>query len=175
MCTLFQQGDNLAMANQFNDVSTSNTRTQLHTNTNVAWLAVGRAAFGGYFLFSGINHYTSHAMLAGFAASKGVPAPDVAVAGSGLLLVLGGLSLLLGLWPRSGAALIILFLAGVTPMMHDFWNATDPVMRLNDLGNFLKNIALIGGAGFAAAVPQPWAGSVHADRPVRSRAFARPM
>ena len=161
------------MFNQFYDVSTSNIRTQSHTNAG--WLGIGRAIFGGYFLFNGINHFTSHAMMASFAAGKGVPAPDVAVAGAGLLLIFGGLSLLLGLWPRAGAAAIILFLVGVTPTMHDFWNTADPAARMNDFGNFLKNIALLGGACFAAAVPQPWPGSVHADRPIRSRALAPPM
>jgi uncharacterized membrane protein len=41
-------------------------------------------------------------MMSGYAAGKGVPVPKAAVLGSGALMVLGGLSLLLGAKPRSG-------------------------------------------------------------------------
>lgn len=83
---------------------------------------------------------------------------------SGLLLVLGGVSLILGVWPRAGALLVMLFLLGVTPVMHDFWNATNPDARMADFGNFTKNIGLFGGACFAYAVPAPWPASVSLHR-----------
>jgi len=73
------------------------------------------------------------------------------VLGSGVMLVAGGLSLLTGVKPKLGAALVTGFLTGVTPRMHDYWNATDQMQRMNDMVNFTKNIALIGGAAFAAA------------------------
>src|SRR5438045_9582091 len=50
-------------------------------------LAAGRAIFGGYFLYNGINHFVNREMLAPYAASQRVPAPDVAVAASGLLAI----------------------------------------------------------------------------------------
>src|SRR5262245_48735876 len=34
-------------------------------------LRVGRAIFGGYFLYNGINHFKNRSMLSGFARSKG--------------------------------------------------------------------------------------------------------
>jgi uncharacterized membrane protein YphA (DoxX/SURF4 family) len=37
-----------------------------------------------YCIYSGIHHFTSLDMMAGYAGSKGVPAPKIAVAGSGL-------------------------------------------------------------------------------------------
>ena len=40
---------------------------------------------------------------------------------SGVLAVLGGLSILLGYRARIGAWLIVLFLIGITPKMHNFW------------------------------------------------------
>jgi putative oxidoreductase len=110
----------------------------------------GRVIFGGYFLYSGIHHFTDRDMLIGYARSKGVPYPEAAVLGTGALLVLGGVSLLAGR-QKTGASLITTFLAGVTPMMHDFWNQSDQGQRMNDAINFGKNIALIGGAAFAAA------------------------
>ncbi len=127
------------------------------TATSGTMLALGRLVFGGYFLYSGLNHLVNQDALSAYAASQAVPSPDLAVAVSGMVIILGGLSLLLGLWPKVGAALIILFLVGVTPIMHDFWNVTG-AQRMAEMGNFLKNLALIGGACFAAALPEPWPG-----------------
>jgi uncharacterized membrane protein YphA (DoxX/SURF4 family) len=125
--------------------------------TSTTMLAIGRLLFGGYFLYNGINHLVNQDRLSAYAASHAVPVPELAVAASGILLILGGLSLMLGLWPKVGAACIILFLIGVSPIMHDFWNVQAP-QRMAEMVNFLKNIALIGGACFAAALPEPWPG-----------------
>ena len=40
---------------------------------------LGRAIFGGYFLYNGINHFINESMMSQYAASKGVAAPDAAV------------------------------------------------------------------------------------------------
>ena len=90
----------------------------------------GRLIFGGYFLYSGIHHFTDRDRLIGDAKSKGVTWPKAAVLGSGALLVLGGLSMLTGVKQKS---LVTTFLTGVTP------------------ANFTRNLALLGGAAFAAA------------------------
>jgi putative oxidoreductase len=111
----------------------------------------GRLIFGGYFLYSGIHHFTDREMLIGYAKSKGVSWPKAAVLGSGALLVLGGLSLLTGVKQKVGASLVTTFLTGVTPMMHDYWNVQDQGQRMNEMINFTKNLALIGGAALAAA------------------------
>jgi len=114
-------------------------------------LAAGRVMFGGYFVYNGIRHFVHREMFVRYAKSKGVRWPRLAVLGSGVMLVAGGLSLLTGVKPKLGAALVTGFLTGVTPRMHDYWNATDQMQRMNDMVNFTKNIALIGGAAFAAA------------------------
>jgi putative oxidoreductase len=72
--------------------------------------------------------------------------PSLAVPLSGLLALAGGLSILLGYRARAGAWLIILFLAPVTMMMHNFWSVADPMMRQMQMANFMKNLALAGGA-----------------------------
>ena len=48
----------------------------------------------------------------------------------------------------------------MTPMTHDFWRRADPQSYTNEQGNFLKNLALFGGASLAAALPQPWPASI---------------
>lgn len=129
--------------------------TRRWTEERVA-LLVGRAVFGGYFLSSGLHHFVQSDMVTADARSKGVPLPGLAVAASGVLLVIGGLSLVTGVRPKVGASLIATFLLGVTPRMHDFWRFDDQGRRFQEMVNFTKNVALIGGAAFVAAVPEPW-------------------
>jgi uncharacterized membrane protein YphA (DoxX/SURF4 family) len=133
---------------------------------NATALLAGRLLFGGFFLVNGINHWKNREMMAGYTASKGVPAPEAAVVGTGALMFLGGLSLLLGVKPKLGAGLIAAFLAGVTPTMHAFWKDENPQERMNNQINFMKNVALLGGAALAAAIPEPWPAS--ARKPIRS-------
>ena len=121
---------------------------------------MGRLVFAGFFLYSGVHHFLDTATLAQFAAAKGVPMAEAAVLFSGALLIVGGLCVLLGVLPRIGLACIILFLAGVTPMMHNFWTATDPQMRQMDMAHFMKNAALLGGAMMMLVIPTPWAFSL---------------
>jgi len=103
--------------------------------------------------------------MAPYAASKGVPKPSLAVMASGIPLVIGGTSLLLGIKPRLGAAAIIGFLAGVSPIMHDFWRNEDPSERQSNMVNFMKNAALAGGALALMGIEEPWEASVPVSRP----------
>ena len=123
---------------------------------NTAILALGRAVFGGYFLYNGVNHFMNRGMMTEYARSKGVPAADVAVPATGALLALGGLSVLTGVQPKAGASMIATFLLGVSPMMHDFWRINDQQQRMGEFVNFTKNMALVGAACLAAAIPEPW-------------------
>jgi len=63
-----------------------------------------------------------------------------------VLILLGGLSVLLGLWADLGALLIIVFLVPTALIMHRFWAERDPMMRQNDQVQFMKNTALAGAA-----------------------------
>ena len=128
--------------------------------TSTVPLLLGRAIFGGYFIYNGINHFQNHRMMTGYAKSKGVVAPGLAVAATGAMLLAGGISLLTGTRPKLGATLIMTFLAGVSPQMHAFWKETDQQQQMNEMINFTKNVALAGGAMFAAAQPEPWPLSV---------------
>jgi putative oxidoreductase len=122
----------------------------------------GRAIFGGYFLYNGINHFLNRKMLTDYARSKEVPAPDLAVTVSGALIVAGGISILTGVQPKMGAALIATFLLGVSPQMHAFWTEDDPQQRMHEMVNFTKNMALVGASFLAAGHPEPWPWRVHA-------------
>jgi putative oxidoreductase len=93
---------------------------------------------------SGVTHFSSGSI--GYAASAGLPMADVLVPVSGIIALLGGLSVLIGFHARVGAFLILLFLIPVTLIMHNFWSVTDPKMAQMQMTHFMKNLALIGGA-----------------------------
>lgn len=115
-----------------------------------------RVLFGGYFLMSGINHFTKGEMMAGYVASKGIPMPTLTVYGSGLLLLLGGLGILTGAYVEWAVWSLVLFLVPVTFKMHAFWSITDPNAKMMDMIHFMKNMALLGAALAYLFVPQPW-------------------
>jgi putative oxidoreductase len=123
-------------------------------------LLAGRVILGAYFLYSGFGHFQNRTMMAGYAAAKKVPFPMLSIVGTGFLLTVGGLSLILGLYPYVGIALLAAFFLGVTPMIHDFWTVKDPMQRMGERINFTKNMALLGALLVISAVPQPWAYSL---------------
>jgi putative oxidoreductase len=125
-------------------------------DAETAALLAGRAIFGGFFLYNGINHFVNRDALVAYARSKGVPAPEAVVAASGLMLLAGGASILTGVRPKTGACLISTFLSGVSPVMHAFWKEREPHARNQEMVNFTKNVALLGACLIAAAHAEPW-------------------
>jgi len=123
-------------------------------------LLIGRVVFSFFFIYSGFNHLTKLSMYSQYAGSSGVPAPTVAVAVTGLMLLGGGLSILLGVQPKWGAALLVVFLVPTALMMHKFWGISDPMLAANQAAHFWKNIALAGAAlmifSFATLYPMRW-------------------
>ena len=134
---------------------------------------VGRILTGCYFLLGALNHFTHTHQLARYAAMHGVPAPTVAVLVAGVLLLIGGLSLLLGIYPRIGVAALVLFLVPVTLIMHAFWADRDPMMRMTEIVNFTKNLGLLGAVVMVVAVPRPWPYSL--ERRLRLPVRAQPV
>jgi len=107
---------------------------------------LGRAVFGGFFLYNGINHFKNKSALAQYAAAKNLPEPEIMVLAAGSAIALGGASIILGLKPKLGTLAILSFLAIVMPTMHDFWASRDPNQKQNEMVHFSKNMALLGAA-----------------------------
>jgi len=101
---------------------------------------VARLVFGLVLAFMGLNHFTDIEGMAGYAGSKGVPAPEFGVIASAVMLILGGLGIAAGAYPVLAAGALATFFVVATPMMHDFWNDED------EMTGFLKNAALLGGS-----------------------------
>lgn len=126
---------------------------------------IGRILFGGFFVYSGINHFVRKREMAQYARAKGVPLSAHGVTVGGVLLLIGGTSILLGLKPKLGAAAIVTFLASAAPTVHDFWTAQDPQQRENEMIHFMKDVALLGAALALTGNAEPWDVSV----PFRTR------
>lgn len=117
---------------------------------------IGRIIVGVYYSIAGIEHFTGLKNMAGYAASKGVIMPEMAVLFTGLLLLIGGLTILTGLFPTLGIISLVIFFVPVTFIMHDFWNVQDPQMKMLQTIQFMKNMGLMGSALIFLGIPEPW-------------------
>lgn len=109
-------------------------------------LLIGRILYAALFLGSALGHLTKSKEMGGYAASRGVPAAVPATIASGVLILLGGLSVLLGVWGDLGSILLVVFLVPTAVLMHGFWKEADPMSRQMEMVAFNKDIALAGAA-----------------------------
>ncbi|CAN5340065.1 hypothetical protein BH18GEM1_BH18GEM1_22750 [soil metagenome] len=107
---------------------------------------IGRILFVGIFIMSAIGHLTKADAMAQYAASKGVPAAKASVILTGLMLLAGGVSILLGLYMEIGAGLLFLFLVPTAFIMHNFWTVQEPQQRQLEQIMFVKDLSLAGAA-----------------------------
>jgi putative oxidoreductase len=122
---------------------------------NIAFL-IGRIIFGGYWLMASFNHFKNLNYMSEYAKARGTPSPKLAVGGTGVILLLGGLSMLLGVYPVVGIILLIVFLLGVSFQVHSYWKVDDAQMKQIDMINFTKNMALVGALLMFLLLPHPW-------------------
>lgn len=106
---------------------------------------IARILFAAIFIASGIGHLTQSEAMAGYAKSVGVPAAKLSVIVSGVLMVVGSLSVILGVWGDLGSLMILVAVAPIAFLMHRFWTA-DGEARMNEQIQFNKTISLAGGA-----------------------------
>lgn len=126
-----------------------------------AFLLGARVLFGALIAFQGLNHFLDHEGMTAYADYKGVPVPGVAVAGTGLMLVGGGLGILLGVFPAIAAGALAVFFVVTTPLMHDFWSFDDEEEAQNEMIHFIKNVELLGASlVFLALSGGDWAYAV---------------
>ena len=109
-------------------------------------IVIGRILFGGFFLMSGINHFTKLEAMTGYAKYKKLPAAKLGVLISGLMLVIGGITIILGYYADLGALLLAIFLVLAAVIFHNFWKETDATAKQNEMLGFMKDMALAGAA-----------------------------
>ena len=98
------------------------------------------------FLASAFTKLTSWPSTTARIADASVPIPDVMLAGALILEIVGAVLVLLGLFTRIGAVMLLAFLVPVTLLMHPFW------VDAGELTPFLKNTAIAGGLLMLAAL-----------------------
>lgn len=109
-------------------------------------LLVGRILFVALFLASALGHLTQSKAMGAYAGTKGVPSPVLATQVSGVLILLGGISVLLGLWGDLGSLFLVIFLLPTALLMHSFWKESEPMAKQMEMVQFNKDVALAGGA-----------------------------
>ena len=112
--------------------------------SKAAVVVLGRFLFALIFVMSSFGHFSKQTIA--YAAAQGVPLASVVVPFSGILALLGGLSILLGYRAKIGAWLIVLFLVPVSFSMHKFWGIADPMTAQMQMIHFMKNMSMLGGA-----------------------------
>jgi putative oxidoreductase len=103
----------------------------------------GRVLFSLIFVMSGFSHFNQQIIQ--YAGHHGIVIPGLLVPLSGIIAIIGGLSILFGFKAKWGAWLIVLFLIPVTLSMHNFWSITDPEEHQMQMIMFMKNISMLGG------------------------------
>jgi putative oxidoreductase len=103
---------------------------------------VGRVLYAAIFLLASPRHFSPEGIA--HATDLGVPFAALFVPASGVIMILGAVSVMSGYHTRWGAALLIVFLIPVTFSMHAFWTIHDPVAMRIQLGMFMKNVSMLG-------------------------------
>ena len=109
-------------------------------------LIIARVLFALIFLASGVSHLTKLEAMTGYATYKKVPAAKLAVVVSGLMILVGGLYIVFGVYADLGALLIAIFLIPTAFLMHAFWKETDATAKQNEQIGFMKDISMAGAA-----------------------------
>src|SRR5262249_31502573 len=117
------------------------SNTYLQTEEFSYLVLIGRQLFAMIFMLASAGHFTP-AKIA-LAAEHGVPMATVLVPISGVIALLGGLSVLFGYRARIGGLLLVVFLVPVTLFMHNFWAAPDTAMFRLQLFQFTRNLVLL--------------------------------
>ena len=101
---------------------------------------IGRLLLGIIFVMSGFQKVADPGGTQVFMQSMGITwATTMFYLGAIVIELVGGASLVLGLWSRFGAVLLVLFMIPTTLIFHA--NFGDP----NQAIHFMKNLAMIGG------------------------------
>ena len=112
---------------------------------------LGRIMISTIFFMSAVgNKIPKFNDVARLMASKGVPQPQLLLAGAILFLIVGSLSIILGFKARIGAGLLFVFLAMATYYFHDFWKLEGPEQQQHMI-HFMKNLSMMGTMVFIMA------------------------
>lgn len=106
---------------------------------------LARILLAGVFVQGGVMALRDPESRAPKAARLGLPEPETLVRVNAATMVAGGIALALGIAPRLTAGVLIASLAPTTLAGHRFWEEESPAARRQQLTQFMKNLAALGG------------------------------
>jgi putative oxidoreductase len=110
-------------------------------------LLIGRILFASQFITAGVGfHLRQRVMATDYARAMGAPLPALTVPGTGVVIALGGVLIILGFWVDLAALAVAACVLGFAYWMHAFWKLDDPMDRANQMAHFFKNVQIAGGA-----------------------------
>lgn len=114
---------------------------------------IGRILYALIFLGSGFaGHLGQTAATAAYAESRGLKNASGLVRVSGILIILGALGVIFGVWADLAALGLAAFSLIAMFLIHHFWTDQDQMQRTAEMTNFMKNLALVGGGLILFAV-----------------------
>lgn len=106
---------------------------------------IGRLALAWFFLSDAYMRANDWNGTIALMVDKQIPAPGVTLFLALSMMILGGLSLLLGFRTKVGALLLFAFTIASTLLLHNYWQLQDAAERMADYQLFIRNIAIAGG------------------------------
>jgi putative oxidoreductase len=121
-------------------------------DVNRLTVACARTLMALLFLIAGVRKLLDWGGTMAYFAKLGVPLPELIVPLTVLIEIGGGLALVTGWKIRIVASGMAIYTLGTALIAHRFWQV-DAAQFSNQLNNFFKNIAMIG--GFLLLIVQP--------------------
>jgi putative oxidoreductase len=110
-------------------------------------LLVARILFVWLFVTSGLMfHLRGRKMAIEYARSERAPSPELTVPGTGVVMVIAGVMVVLGVWVDLAALALGACALVFAIFMHAFWRVEDPMQRANQQAHFNKNLGLVAGS-----------------------------
>ena len=110
-----------------------------------AVVLVGRVLFALYFgAVAAVAHIRQRQNFEGYAKMMGFPLVPLAGWPAGIWLMVGGLSVALGVWPDVGVLMIALFVVVAAFFFHAYRRLEDATQKMNQNFLFWRNIIALG-------------------------------
>jgi putative oxidoreductase len=108
---------------------------------------IGRLILAYFFgVVAGVGHFKRDQMMRGYAKQVGFPVPAIAGWVSGAWLILGAVSVGLGIWPDLGSLMIGAFVIPAALYFHRSWTFEDEAQKASQRQLFYRNLVILGAA-----------------------------
>ena len=121
-----------------------------HTTPRSTVALIGRILLSAIFLVSGIAKLIDPTGSVGYMEKAGISHAETLLYIAAAAEILGGLSVLLGLLGRLGAAGLFVYMIVITVIMHKFWGMPADAAKLQFV-QFMKNLCIMGGLAMIVA------------------------